>query len=174
MAARITTDARITALESAITGVVTTQAHTNTALEALAQAITTLAQGQHSTPTLVAQITSAPSARKTTGKKALTGAAKAKHEAKVARDAQTTPAQAAAKDAKKAAATEAYKARKAALGPLNKALHAAILATGVKSGTDTYTSAWADRLSNPALMAAAGSVLTQAERKAAQKALAGL
>lgn len=163
MTARITNAALVARMDATDA----TLAGLTTALTALTGVVTTLAQGQHFTPAPVVEatrkgrkntLTSVP-----TGKRALTGAALAKHEAKVARDASTTPAQAAAKATAKALATEAYKARKDALSPLNKALFATGLCTG---------DAWAGRFTNTDAVTAALATLTAAQRKAAVDALA--
>lgn len=162
MTARITNAALVARMDATDA----TLAGLTTALTALTGIVTTLAQGQHSTPSVVAQITSAPSARRTASPRTgrpLTGAALAKHEAKVARDAALTPAQVAAADQDKTAKREAYLARKDALSPLNKALFATGLVTG---------DAWAGRFANTDAVTAALATLTSAQRKAAVAALA--
>lgn len=167
--ARITTnalDARLSTLEGALAGVVRTQEAQTEALTALTGVLARLAEGQHATPAPVADLTAERKARKgtkaSTGKRPLTGAALAKHEAKVAREAGMTPAQRAKADQDAAAKREAYKARKEALSPLNKALFAQGL-TG---------DAWTSRFENEAALRVALKALTPAQRKAALDALA--
>jgi hypothetical protein len=158
MAARIT----VTTLAAQVAEIAATQAQQTEALTALTGVLARLVEGQHATPAPVADLAVERKARKgtkaVTGKRPLAGAAKAKHEARQA----LTPAQQAAKDQAAAEAREAYKARKAALSPLNKALFAQGL-TG---------DAWAGRFSNEAALKAALATLTKAQRTAALEALA--
>lgn len=155
--ARIT----VTTLAAQVEALAATQAQQTEALTALTGVLARLVEGQHSTPAPVADLAQ-KRADKATGTRPLTGAAKAKHEAKVAREASLTPAQKAAKEQDAAAKREAYKARKTALSPLNKALFAQGL-TG---------DAWTSRFENTQAVKAALATLSKAERKAAQDALA--
>jgi len=155
--ARIT----VTTLAAQVEALAHTQAQQTEALTALTGVLARLVEGQHSTPAPVADLAVERKARKgktTTGKRPLAGAALAKHEARQA----LTPAQQAAKDQAAAQAREAYKARKEALSPLNKALFAQGL-TG---------DAWTGRFGNAAAVKAALATLTPAQRKAAVAALA--
>lgn len=155
--ARIT----VTTLAAQVEALAATQAQQTEALTALTGVLARLVEGQHATPAPVADLAAERKARTNTGTRPLAGAALAKHEAKVARDAALTPAQKAAADQDAAAKREAYKARKAALSPLNKALFAQGL-TG---------EAWAGRFENEAALKAALKTLTSAQRKAALEAL---
>lgn len=154
--------ARITvqALSAQVEALAATQAQQTEAITALTSVLTRLVEGQHATPAPVADLAQK---RASKGTKPLAGAAKAKHEAKVARDAALTPAQVAERDQRKAAEREAYKARKAALSPLNSALYHAC---GLRD------EAWTNRFSNKAALKQALATLTPAQRKAALEALA--
>lgn len=161
MAARIT-NADLFAALTGVTGKIDSFEARLSALEGSFSTTATVAQA--TTPT-TRKARKAAKAKKNavlsaTGRP-LAGAALAKHTAKVAREAGMTPAQIAAKDQSAAQAREAYKARKAALSPLNKALFAQGL-TG---------DAWTSRFSNKPAMEAAWLTLTPAQRLTAAEAL---
>lgn len=182
MTARITTAQILARMDARDAEVNTVLNGLTGSLTSIGNALAALANGQHSTPAAVAEITSAPSARKATARKTgrkngrkaaqpvvlaasgrtLTGAALVKHMAKVSREASLTPAQIAAQAVAKENAKEAYKARKAALSPLNKALFAQGL-TG---------EAWTTRFTNGPAMEAALLTLTSAQARTALSVLA--
>lgn len=145
-------DARTATLEATLAQIVTTQASQTDVLTGLTKALTTLT-AQFATPAPVASL-AAHKANRKAGKTAPVKVTPKK--------ATLTPAQEAEKAAKQEAATQAYKARKAALSPLNKALFAQGL-TG---------DAWAGRYTNTEAMTAALATLTAAQRKAALEVLA--
>ena len=161
MAARITN----ADLYAALTGVVGKIDSFEARLSALEGSFSTTATVAQATTPTTRKARKAAKAKKSTVLSAtgrpLAGAALAKHTAKVAREASMTPAQIAAKDQAEAVKREAYKARKIALSPLNKALFAQGL-----TGAD-----WDTRFANAPAMEAAWATLTPAQRRAAADAL---